>query len=176
MDVLATMAIVKALHVVFMVAWFSGLFFLGRMVIYLAEAIREKEISVIGLMEKAIRRVSFIIVWPATILTIGFGLWAMVLTQAYTSPWFHLKMTLVLLLLWQQHYLYRIIKRLKKGEHVYSSLFLRIFNELPFFLLIGIVLTVYSRDTFSGLIGMGLLVALVGAVFVIRAVIKKAKA
>ena len=173
MSVLATLALVKALHVVFMAAWFAGMFFLGRMVIYLAEAITAKQSEVIALMNSAIRRVTFIIVLPSTVITIGLGLWLMVMTKAYISPWFHLKMTLILVLLWQQHYLFRIAKQLRKGEVRHRPLFLRIFNELPFFLLLGIVLTVYSRNTFSGLIGMGLLFLLVGGIFGLRAMFKK---
>ncbi len=175
MDILATLSLVKALHVVFMAAWFAGMFFLGRMVIYLAEAITAKQTDVITLMNKAIRRVTFIIVLPSTLITIGLGLWLMMLTQAYVSPWFHLKMTLILVLLGQQHYLFRIAKQLRKGEVKHRPLFLRIFNELPFFLLLGIVLTVYSRDTFSGLVAMGLLFLLVGSLFGMRAMFKKKK-
>jgi putative membrane protein len=173
MSILATLALVKALHVIFMTAWFAGMFFLGRMVIYLAEALTAKQHEVIALMNTAIRRVTFIIVLPATFITIGLGLWLMVMTKAYTSPWFHLKMTLILVLLGQQHYLFRIVKQLRNGEVRHRPLFLRLFNELPFFLLLGIVLTVYSRDAFSGIVGMGLLFALVGGIFGLRAVFKK---
>ncbi len=173
MSLLATLSLIKSLHVVFMVAWFAGMFFLGRMVIYLADAIRDKEPAIVLLMEKAIRRVSMIILWPSTVLTLVFGLWLMVLTHAYTSPWFHLKMTLVLVLLGQQHYLFRIVKQLKRGIFKRSSLFLRIFNELPFFLLLGIVLTVYSRNTFSGIVAMLLLFLLVGGAFSVRGMLKK---
>jgi len=175
MSVLATLALVKALHVVFMSAWFAGMFFLGRMVIYLAEAITAKQTDVITLMNSAIRRVTWIIVLPATLITIGLGLWLMVMTKAYTSPWFHLKMTLIFVLLGQQHYLFRIAKQLRKGEVKHRPLFLRIFNELPFFLLLGIVLTVYSRNTLSGPVAMGLLFLLVGGIFGLRAMFKKKK-
>ncbi len=173
MSIIATLALVKALHVIFMTSWFAGMFFLGRMGIYLAEAITAKQDQVVTLMNTAIRRVTFIIVLPSTVITVCLGLWLMVLTQAYTSPWFHLKMTLIFVLLGQQHYLFRIVKQLRKGEVRHRPLFLRLFNELPFFLLLGIVLTVYSRDAFSGIVGMGLLVLLVGSIFGLRAVFKK---
>ena len=170
---LMVMLAAQGLSLTEVTAWFAGMFFLGRMVIYLAEAITAKQDQVVTLMNTAIRRVTFIIVLPSTVITVGLGLWLMVLTQAYTSPWFHLKMTLIFVLLGQQHYLFRIVKQLRKGEVRHRPLFLRLFNELPFFLLLGIVLTVDSRDTFSGIIGMGLLVLLVGGIFGLRAVFKK---
>lgn len=173
MSVLAMLSLIKALHVVFMVAWFAGMFFLGRMVIYLSEGVRDNQPDVVALMDKAIRRVSRIIVWPSTVMTVGLGLWLMVLTQAYVSPWFHLKMTLVVVLLVQQHYVFRLVKQLRRGDCRRSSVFLRVFNEVPFFLLLGIVLTVYTRDTYSGVVAMVFLFCLVGLGFGIRGIVKK---
>ncbi len=91
----------KALHLVSVVSWFAGLFYLGRIFIYHAEALRrpEAESSVLvpqfTLMEGR--------VWKAIIAPAGFaalltGVWLMVLTKAWQFPWFHLKLALLVLL------------------------------------------------------------------------------
>ena len=136
-----------------MVSWFSGLFFLGRIFVYHQKAMTSQDAGndvLIKLCTSAAKRVWYIIVLPALCVTVGAGTWLMMHTGAYKEGWFHLKLLLIIVFLFYNLICGRIRKKLKNGEHHWSSLKLRLFNEIPFLFLVSIVFTVYYKSFFSG--------------------------
>lgn len=150
-----------------MVTWFAGLFYIGRLFVYYAEANTrpklEKEIlkPQYALM---MRRLWYGITWPGMILTIGFGIWAAIETHAFSQGWFHLKMLFVVALILYHHWCGAVRKKLIRNELNWSSLRFRFFNEVPTLLLFLIVFTVYLKDLFSGLLGGLISLGLISAI------------
>src|SRR5688572_32612547 len=99
---------VKALHIIFMVTWFAGLFYLPRLFVYHAETQDEISLTRFKLMEK---RLYYGIMTPGAVLTILFGLWTMsfAFTAYLKMPWLHLKLACVVLLLFYHLYLGKIL-------------------------------------------------------------------
>ena len=138
------MLIIKALHIISMVAWFAGLFYLPRLFVYHAEAIDSISLDRFKVME---RRLYFAITWPAALLTTGFGLWLVAYNYEYylKAGWFHAKFALVVLL-WIYHLLCgHFVKRFAANKNDRKAYFFRLFNEIPTVLLIGIVLLVVIK-------------------------------
>lgn len=135
---------VKSFHIIFMVAWFAGLFYLPRLFVYHSETTDSPSIDRFRVMEK---RLYWAITTPAGILTTIFGAWLVHFNwQYYTrSGWFHGKMLLVIIL-WLYHLSCgHYVKRFAQHHHPQSARFFRFFNEIPTILLIGIVLLVVIR-------------------------------
>ena len=137
-----TYLIFKSLHFIFIVTWFSGLFYLVRLFIYHVEAFKEKEpkrnilCSQYLLMEDRLWK---IITIPSMFGVLFSGVGLLILVSAYQQSWFHLK-SLFLLLLFSYHFFCGVIKKkLAKQIIVMSSLKLRYYNEVASFLLFGIV-------------------------------------
>ncbi len=137
---------VKAFHVVAMVAWFAGLFYLPRLFVYHADAADKISIERFKLME---RRLYYGITWPAGLVTTVLGLWllSMMLSYYQTAIWMHIKLGFVGLL-WTYHlFCGHFLKQFKYSKNTRSSKFYRILNELPTLLLIVIVVLVIVKPT-----------------------------
>lgn len=138
------MLYVKAFHIIAMVAWFAGLFYLPRLFVYHADTQDETSNERFKIME---RRLYYGITWPAALLTTVLGLWLLSYNPNYylKAGWMHAKLTLVLIL-WGYHLLcghYRNVFAQDKNQK--SSRFFRIYNEMPTLLLVGIVLLVVVK-------------------------------
>ena len=154
-------AYVKALHIIFIVTWFSGMFYLVRLFIYNTEAGEKPEVerailrAQFGIM---IKRLWFGITWPSAILTFVFGSW-MLWLYGVIPIWLWIKIGLVAGL-FAYHYSLQIIYRDQMaGKFRFSSQQLRIWNEVATIFLIGIVMLVVVKETLSlawGLLGLGL--------------------
>jgi len=134
----------KACHLIAMVAWFAGLFYLPRLFVYHAEADDAISIERFKIME---RRLYYGITWPAALLTTGLGLWLMMVYLPYDiyQHWMQAKLALVVLL-WGYHIHCGIyLKQFKHDNNLHGSRFYRIFNELPTLLLVAIVILVVVR-------------------------------
>jgi len=164
-----TYLVVKSLHIIFVVTWFSGLFYMFRLFVYHAEAALKDEparsilLNQYRIME---RRLWYIITWPSAILTLIFGTWMLVLQPAYLSmPWMHLKLFFVACLLAYQFFGQRVYARLEKQPDAYPGYRMRLWNEVGTLLLVSIVFLVVNRDSISwiwgsvGLLGLGGLMA-----------------
>ena len=156
----------KALHLIFMVAWFAGLFYMPRLFIYQTEAAHGKKQAVVGQLKLMAQRLWRIITWPAFILTLGFGIWMLALNPAYLSmPWMHLKLSFVAILIGYHLSLQWLYKNLQKEKYPWSSTQLRFYNEVATILLFAIIFTAVFRDTtkwvygVAGLIGLGVLLS-----------------
>jgi protoporphyrinogen IX oxidase len=135
---------IKAFHIIAMVAWFAGLFYLPRLFVYHAEAVDEVSLKRFNIME---RRLYFGIMWPAAILTTGLGLVLLSANSAYYlhAHWMHAKLGLVLLL-WAYHLACgHYLRGFRLDANKRSALFYRVWNEIPTVLLIGVVLLVVVR-------------------------------
>lgn len=138
------MLLMKAFHIIAMVAWFAGLFYLPRLFVYHADAEDEASISRFKIME---RRLYYGITWPAGITTslLGVGLIMTNPTYYLHAGWMHAKLSFVILL-WAYHLTcghYR--RQFADAVSCRTSRFFRIFNEIPTLLLIAIVLLVVLR-------------------------------
>lgn len=128
-----------AFHVIFMVAWFAGLFYLPRLYVYHATTFDQISLDRFKTME---RRLYYGIMMPAGILTTVFGFWALFLNIGFywQQLWMHAKLMLVVVL-WMYHlYCGWLLKQFKNDRNRYSSTFYRWFNEIPTVLLIAIVI------------------------------------
>jgi putative membrane protein len=134
----------KALHLIFLVAWFAGLFYIFRLFVYHAKFKDKKEMrEAYTLME---RKLLYIIMHPAMALTILFGFLLIVQNPAVLSAaWFHAKLLLVLFLVVYQVFAGITHKRFARGDFFLSEKACRIINEVPTLLLIGIVILVVVK-------------------------------
>lgn len=145
----------KALHLVSVVSWFAGLFYIGRLFIYHAEALQKPEpergilTAQFALMERRLYRA---ITTPAMIGTLVFGLWLIHASPSavMSQSWFHLKLTLLLFLFGYHGYCGRMRRDLARGVAP-SVRFLRFWNEAATVLLFAIVFTaVFKRVAGAG--------------------------
>ncbi len=138
------MLLVKAFHIIAVVAWFAGLFYLPRLFVYHSEASDAVGIARFKIME---RRLYYGITWPSAVVTTLLGLWLICYNPEYymKSGWMHAKLGLVLLL-WMYHLACgHYLKLFKTDRNNKSSTFFRVFNELPTLLLVGIVIMVVVK-------------------------------
>jgi protoporphyrinogen IX oxidase len=133
----------KALHLVFLVTWFSGLFYLPRLFIYHVAAKDQVSIERFKLMEW---RLFYIILLPSSLLTTGFACSMLVLVPGLLQqPWIHLKLTVALILLGYQWSLWRMLGAFAKDKNCYSEKFFRVYNEVPsLFLIVGVIVAVFK--------------------------------
>lgn len=128
-----------ALHIVFMVAWFAGIFYLPRLFVYHAES---KE-PIVHAQFKIMERRLLYFVTPFAILTLVFGI---AIIGVYGMEWFrlsswlHTKIVLVVLLFGYHIYCFKLLADFKADRNQRSGLWFRIFNEAPVLLLFAIVL------------------------------------
>ena len=130
---------ILALHIIFMVAWFAGLFYLPRLFMYHAMSTDQISQTRFKIME---RKLYWIIMMPAAILTSIFGLWLLFLNYDFYSHlwWMHGKLILVMVL-WAYHlFCWRLLMQFKYDNNRFSSSFYRFFNEIPTLLLFAIVI------------------------------------
>ena len=130
------MLYLKVIHIVFMVAWFAGLFYLPRLYVYHAQATDAIGIERFKIME---RKLFFGIMTPSAVLTIIFGLWIW-LGYGVSGNWMHVKVLLVLILVAHHIYLGKLMLDFKHDRNKHSHVFYRWLNEIPALpLLVGIV-------------------------------------
>jgi protoporphyrinogen IX oxidase len=162
-----TFLVLRALHLIGIVCWFAGLFYLVRLFIYHVEALDEAEpkrsilTAQFALME---RRLWYAITVPAMILTAVAGIWLMFgYHDVIHESWLHVKLVFLAILFGYHYDCGRIRKRLARGERSHTSRQLRIYNEVATFLLVGIVFVAVSRNVgmaFKALAGCALVMGL----------------
>ena len=154
---------IKALHIIFVVTWFSGLFYIVRLFVYLAEANEkpEPERSVLlkqfGIMQK---RLWYGITWPSAILTLIFGTWMGILYGSLPT-WLLVKLFFVGALFIYHISLHVIFRQQQKEIFKYTSQQLRIWNEVATIFLIAIVMLAVVKQLLSVAWSIGVLIAFV---------------
>lgn len=138
------MLIYKALHIIAMVAWFAGLFYLPRLFVYHTEADDKISQERFKVME---RRLFYGIMNPAAVATVIFGCILIYYNASYYMlvSWMHFKLFLVILLLAYHFICGCFVRQFKFNKNTKSSKFYRIYNEIPTLLLISIVMLVVVK-------------------------------
>lgn len=156
--------ILKSLHLITVLAWTAGLFYIGRIYVYYVESQNKDTQLTLSIMAK---RLSRYITLPASILSTLIGLHLSGVIQAFSQPWFHLKMFLILGLFGYQHFCAKINKQLANGSFNKSSRWCRIFNEVPIILITGIVFSVITKNHTQSLIAIAIVTSLLGLFFIL---------
>lgn len=139
------MIYVKALHIVFMVTWFAGLFYLPRLFVYHAMAEDEISRERFKIME---RKLYFGIMTPGAILTFIFGLWLLLdyAWMAYSqTAWLHSKLVLIAILVLYHLHCGKLLKDFKHDRNQRSHVFYRWYNEFPVLILISVVILAVAK-------------------------------
>lgn len=147
---------VKAIHIIFIVTWFSGLFYIVRLFIYNAEAgdKPEPEKNILrAQFSMMTRRLWYGITWPSAILTLIFGPWMFYLWPGQVPNWLWVKLCFVVGLYAYHLLLHRIFKQQMNGVFTWTSQQLRILNEVATIFLVSIVLLAVVKDSLSALWG-----------------------
>ena len=152
---------VKALHIIFVVAWFAALFYLPRLFIYHTEAFAKDEPIRSALIEQFVimeKRLINIIMWPAAIITLVLGIRLTMIIHTFGQEWFSYKLVFLVFLYLYHCWMVHIYKRLLNGQPVYTSNQLRMINEIATILLFAIVFVVILKNFASAVYGtLGLL-------------------
>lgn len=149
---------IKALHIIFMVTWFAGLFYIVRLFVYHAEA-TQKDDSVqkvlIPQYQLMCYRLWYIITWPSAVLASIFGFWLLYLQPAWlTQDWMLVKLGFVALLFSYHAKCHQIYYNLQKNHVPYSSNFFRIFNEGATIILFAVVFLVVLKNAINWICGV----------------------
>ncbi len=135
----------KALHLIFMVTWFAGLFYLPRLFVYHAMSEDEASIERFKIME---RKLFYGIMTPGALLTLVFGCWTLFsigLASYAGSLWLPVKLGVVLLTLFYHVYCGKILLDFKHDRNKRSHIWFRWFNEIPVFFLVVIIILAVVR-------------------------------
>lgn len=162
---------IKSLHIIFVVTWFAGLFYLPRLMVYSAEANSLKDEHARNTLLKQYqimkRRLLFGITWPSAIITFLLGM--RMLVQYPLTNWLLLKLLFVLFLYFYMISLQIIFQQQEKGLFKYSGQQLRVWNEIPTVILFAIVFLVVLKNTTDFWWGLvGLLILIIVLILAIR--------
>ena len=148
----------KALHIIFIVTWFAGLFYVVRLFIYYAEA-DQKAAPEKSILQKQFqlmtKRLWLIITWPSAILASIFAFWMLYQNPAYLElPWMHIKLGFVALLYAYHIGCHLIYRQQQNGIVKYSGAQLRVWNELATLILVAVVFIVVLKSTINWIYGV----------------------
>ena len=166
---------VKALHIIFVVTWFSGLFYIVRLFVYKAEANTKPEpersilLTQFGIMQK---RLWYAITWPSAILTLIFGTWIGILYGSLPM-WLLVKLFFVVGLFIYHISLNIIFRQQQKGIYKWTSQQLRIWNEVATIFLIAIVMLAVVKQLLSVAWAIGVLIVFSLLMFLAIKIYKK---
>ena len=158
---------IKALHLIFVVTWFAGLFYIPRLFIYHLEALEkpspEREILA-KQFRLMTRRLWYIITWPSAILCTLFAVALLVIMPGWLSQsWMHVKLGFVLLLFAYHLKTHQMYLQLQRDETRYTSNYMRIWNEGATLILFAVIFLVVLKNAVNwiyGLLGLILLALL----------------
>ncbi|MDR0227928.1 MAG: CopD family protein [Flavobacteriaceae bacterium] len=148
----------KALHIIFIVCWFAGLFYIVRLFVYYAETADKSELEQNVLKKQytiMTNRLWNIITWPAAILATSFGIAMLVSNPALLQlPWMHVKLLFVVLLIIYHLKCHQFVKQINQGTMNKTSSFFRIWNEGATLILFSVVFLVILKSTFNWIFGV----------------------
>ena len=168
----------KALHIIFVVTWFAGLFYIVRLFIYHTEAeeLPEQEKTILQNQYKVMeKRLWYGITWPSLVLTLVFGLWLAEVNNLWVSPWFHAKMGLVVGLITYHLKCGAIYSQLQNNIVNHSSQWLRYWNEGATLFLFSIVFLAILKSSLSLYTALTYMVGLIAVLFLGIYLYKKAR-
>jgi protoporphyrinogen IX oxidase len=133
---------VKSFHIIFVVTWFAGLFYLPRLFVYHAMSQDRPSIDRFKIME---RKLFWGIMTPGAVLSLGFGLWLWLQWFRPAAGWLHAKLALVALLVGYHLWCWRLLRAFAEERNTKSHVWFRWFNEVPVVILIATVLLVVLK-------------------------------
>ena len=149
---------IKSLHLIFVITWFAGLFYIPRLFVYQIEAFQkdEPEKSILGKQLKMMsKRLWFIITWPSAVLAIVFALLLMYLQPIwFEQPWMQVKLGFVVLLIAYHIKCHLIFKELQQDIVKWTSNQMRLWNEGSTIILFSVVFLVIVRDAVNWIYGV----------------------
>lgn len=149
---------IKSLHLIFVITWFAGLFYIVRLFVYQIEAFHKSspEKEILGAQFKIMtKRLWYIISWPSMILATGFAIWLLVLRPFYLSDaWMQVKLGFVVLLIIYHIKCHKIFIQLQNDVVKHSSNFMRIFNEGATLILFAVVFLVILKNAVNWIYGV----------------------
>lgn len=170
---------VKAIHIIFVVCWMAGLFYIVRLFIYHTEAQDKPEpdrkilSDQFAIME---RKLWNIITIPSMIITVAAGITMLVLQPGWLHfGWMHIKLTFVVLLVIYHHICQNKIKEMANGVFKWKSTQLRLWNELATLFLFAIVFLVVLKSALNWIFGVVGLIALAVILMIAVKIYKRAR-
>lgn len=154
---------IKSLHLIFVITWFAGLFYIPRLFVYQIEAFHKPspEKEILGKQLKLMaKRLWTIITWPSAILAVFFAIWLLLLIPSWLEQsWMHVKLAFVVLLIIYHIKTHIFYKQLQQDIVKKSSNFMRLWNEGATFILFAVVFLVILKNAFNWVFGVvGILV------------------
>ncbi len=149
---------IKSLHLIFVITWFAGLFYVPRLFVYQIETY-SKEVDVKKILLPQLRlmtmRLWYIITWPSAILAVGFAIWLLILNPGWLSTsWMQVKLGFVALLVVYQLYTQKIYKESSQRELSWSSNRMRLYNEVPTIVLFAVVFLAILKSAVNWIYGV----------------------
>ena len=149
---------IKSLHLIFVITWFAGLFYIPRLFVYQIEAFHKPspEKEILGKQLKLMaKRLWFIITWPSAILATLFAVWLLILMPSWLQQsWMHVKLLFVFLLFIYHFKTHLYFKQLQNDEVKVTSNFMRIWNEGATFILFAVVFLVILKSSINWIFGV----------------------
>ncbi|GAA4279372.1 CopD family protein [Aquimarina mytili] len=149
---------IKSLHLIFVITWFAGLFYIPRLFVYQIEAFDKPspDKEILGKQLKLMaKRLWFIITWPSAILATLFAIWLLILMPAWLEqPWMHVKLGFVVLLFGYHFKCHHIYKQLQNDIIKWSSNQMRMWNEGSTIILFAVIFLVVVRDAVNWIYGV----------------------
>lgn len=168
--------ILKALHIIFVVTWFAGLFYIVRLFVYHTEAKdKNEEIKKILIPQYQLMsyRLWYIITWPSAILASIFGFWMIFFTPLGNAwlhaSWMQIKLLFVFFLYFYHGYCHYIYLQLQKNNIKWTSAFFRIWNEIATIILIAVVFLVVLKNNIDWIYGV---ISIIGISIIMMIAIK----
>jgi putative membrane protein len=154
----------KALHIIFVVTWFAGLFYIVRLFIYQTEAMQKPDLERDILkpqLDMMASRLWYIITWPSAVLTLILGISVLTYRMGYLEQGFmQAKIAFVVVLYAYHLFCHKLFKELQAGRTRWSSTQLRIWNEASTLLLFAIVFLIVLKNTLSMVWGLAGIITL----------------
>lgn len=149
---------IKSLHLIFVITWFAGLFYIVRLFVYQIEANQKPEVEK-KILQKQYKimtfRLWYIITWPSAVLTILFAFWLLLLMPNWLlMPWMHVKLGFVVLLIAYHIKCQLIYKELQNDIFKYSSNFMRLWNEGATIILFAVVFLAILKNAINWIYGV----------------------
>ncbi len=149
---------IKSLHLIFVITWFSGLFYIIRLFIYYKEAEKKEEPSKSILQQQytlMCKRLWYIITWPSAVLASIFAVWLLILQpQWLEANWMLIKLAFVAVLFAYHGTCQMMMNQINRGSLKYSSSLLRIWNEVATIILFACVFLVVLKNSLGWILGV----------------------
>ena len=149
---------IKSLHLIFVITWFAGLFYIPRLFVYQIESFHKPspEKEILGKQLKLMaNRLWTIITWPSALLATVFGIWLLILQPLWLQQgWMHVKLAFVVLLIFYHLKTHHYYKQLQRNEVKKTSNFMRIWNEGATFILFAVVFLVILKNAINWIFGV----------------------